>query len=191
MTLLSPNPKPARTLFTPTRACGQRMAGCSQWTRLEPFSTFSPLAIQRVGIVFSLVWDGFRKGFVHAFVLFNLAPWSGPATSECDARWVFASSPGRNVVLSRVQFLRSASGTPSARTHVPPTFISLTWPLATTSCTAGSRRLSMSKPTRGSASNQGSFRFRAHEGGPATRCRRHRFQWRGLGLVGGQFNLKK
>ena len=32
---------------------------------------------------------------------------------------VFASSPCRKVVLSRVQFLRSASGTRSARTHVP------------------------------------------------------------------------
>ena len=47
--------------------------------RLSPCAF--PLAVQRAGIVFSLIRD-----VSNAFVLrtFNLAPWSGTATSECD-----------------------------------------------------------------------------------------------------------
>ena len=77
--------------------------------RPEHPSVFIPLAIQRAGIVFSLILD--------AVVLRAFALRLGRALPYLSV--VFASSPCRKVVLSRVQFLRSASGTRSARTHVP------------------------------------------------------------------------
>ena len=88
----------------------------------EPFSVFVPLAIQRAGIVFSLVGDPFPRGLRQRLCCAHSDLPLGRVLQHLSVTHDEFSRVHLAGMFSRVQFLRLGSGTSSARTHVPPTY---------------------------------------------------------------------
>ena len=148
-----------RTFYSTARFCG------------EAFSVCVPLAVQRAGIVFQS-----HQGRFQRVCIAHIQPCA--LVGHCQHLSVthggfFANSPCRNVVLSRVQFLRSASGTRSARTYVPPTLSVQHDSLPQRVAPQAPGCYRCPSPQEARRATRVRSGFRSHEGGPVGRstCR--------------------